>query len=982
MGVLARVGSTARAAALAALAVGAVLACPLASAEAGTLPAGFQEKVAFSDLTQPTAVAFAPDGRVFVAEKSGVIKIFDDLEDPLPSVFADLSTEVYNFWDRGLLGLTLDPQFPTRPYVYVAYTLDELPGGSVPAWGGTTLSDPCPTPPGPTTNGCVVTGRVSRLTVSGNSMTAETPLVTDWCQQFPSHSLDDVAFGSDGALYASAGEGANFNTADWGQSGNPLNPCGDPPGGVGAALSPPTAEGGALRAQDVRTEADPTGLGGAVVRIDPDTGQGLPDNPLAASADANARRIVGFGLRNPFRLAVRPGTDQVWVGEVGWGSWEEIDRILDPGDAVADNFGWPCYEGGESGINARAGAYDGAGLDLCKSLYAQGPGAVVAPYFSYSHAAPILAGESCGTGSSSISGLAFYAGSGYPAKYHGALFFADYSRDCIWAMLPGPNGTPSPAKVEAFDEGAAAPVNLTEGPDGALYYPDFSGGRVWRIGYSAGNVPPLAVATATPRYGLTPLQVQFSGAESSDPDAGGILAYAWDLDGDGQFDDSTAVAPKFTYADPGVRVVRLRVTDPQGASDIASVSIQPGNTPPVVTIAKPDPGLSWAVGDQILFAGSAVDAQDGPPPAGAYSWNVIVHHCPSNCHEHTIETLEGQREGAMAAPDHEYPSWLEFELTVTDSGGLSDTESVEVHPRTVALGLESSPAGLALQANGSALGAGNERLTVIAGSTNTVIAPATQAMNGIQYSFRSWSDGGAAAHDVKADASETLVATYGREPAAPAIAATRPASPGNVDDPRVKGTLGRGDPTKVEIFTNPSCAGAPAAIGSSEEFVAGGIAVAVANNATTTFSARATNAVGGSPCSNSRAYAEDSTAPETTLTPLARRKQVGAAKKRRTSRARRSQVGFAISASEATLRFECSLDGGQFARCASPVVYRKLRPGRHRVLARAVDLAGNPDPTPALRRFRVAKPASTSRPRGSGRPLSLLLRALFDRAGA
>src|SRR5688572_18068072 len=85
-------------------------------------PPGFQETVALSGLTQPTAVRFAPDGRIFVAEKSGRIKVFDDFGDPTATVYADLSTQVHDFWDRGLLGLALDPQFTTgRPYVYVLY---------------------------------------------------------------------------------------------------------------------------------------------------------------------------------------------------------------------------------------------------------------------------------------------------------------------------------------------------------------------------------------------------------------------------------------------------------------------------------------------------------------------------------------------------------------------------------------------------------------------------------------------------------------------------------------------------------------------------------------------------------------------------------------------------------------------------------------------------------------------------------------------
>ena len=81
----------------------------------------------------------------------------------------------------------------------------------------------------------------------------EQVLVEDWCGQYQTHSVGTAAFGSDGALYASGGEGAGATFTDYGQFGNPLNPCGDPPGGVGATLTPPSAEGGALRSQDLRT---------------------------------------------------------------------------------------------------------------------------------------------------------------------------------------------------------------------------------------------------------------------------------------------------------------------------------------------------------------------------------------------------------------------------------------------------------------------------------------------------------------------------------------------------------------------------------------------------------------------------------------------------------------------------------------------------------------------------------------------------------
>jgi hypothetical protein len=96
--------------------------------------------------------------------------------------------------------------------------------------------------------------------------------------------MGSLAFGQDGALYVSAGDGASFNYVDYGQDGSPLNPCDDPPAGAGGVMSPPTAEGGALRAQDLRTMADPVGLNGALLRVDPVTGAGLPDNPLRRAA--------------------------------------------------------------------------------------------------------------------------------------------------------------------------------------------------------------------------------------------------------------------------------------------------------------------------------------------------------------------------------------------------------------------------------------------------------------------------------------------------------------------------------------------------------------------------------------------------------------------------------------------------------------------------------------------------------------------------
>ena len=742
-----------------AILVGAI-AHPNSLARAASLQPGFQETIVFSGLVQPTVIQFSPDGRIFIAEKRGVIKVFDSLSDTTPDIFADLNVNVYNFWDRGLLGMALDPNFPVNPYVYVLYTFDAAIGGTAPRWGTPGVySDPCPTPPGATADGCVVSGRLSRLQASGNLMTGnEQVLIEDWCQQYPSHSIGSLVFGPDGALYVSGGDGASFNFVDYGQDGNPLNPCGDPPGGVGGSMTPPTAEGGALRSQDLRSAGDPVTLDGAVLRVDPATGAGLPDNPRAGDADPNARRIIAHGLRNPFRITVRPGSEEIWIGDVGWNLWEEINRIVDPNDAVVDNFGWPCYEG-----NNRQSGYDNANLTLCESLYAT-PGAVTAPYYTYHHSSQVVPNEVCPTGGSSIAGLSFqfYTGGVYPNQYDGALFFADYSRDCIWAMFAGAGSPPNPSDIETFVGGAANPVDLKISPSGELFYADFDGGTIRRIDYiSSVNQPPNAIASANPTAGEAPLLVNFDGSASSDPDPSDSLTYAWDLDGDNAFDDATTPQAAFTYTLPGSYTATLRVTDSQGASATATIVITVGNTSPTASINSPAPGTTWKVGDVISFSGSASDVQDGALPASALTWSLVQYHCPSNCHAHTIQDFTGVSSGSFTAPDHEYPSYLELHLTATDSGGLQDTQAIRLDPQTVVLTFQTNPGGLLLTVGGIEQRATFTR-TVIVGSRNTISAY-SQKKGKSTYNFVSWSDGGAPTHDIFAPASpQTYTARFRR----------------------------------------------------------------------------------------------------------------------------------------------------------------------------------------------------------------------------
>jgi PKD repeat protein len=393
---------------------------------------------------------------------------------------------------------------------------------------------------------------------------------------------------------------------------------------------------------------------------------------------------------------------------------------------------------------------------MCENLYGQS-NAVTAPYHAYNHSDRVVPNESCPTGGSSIAGLDFqFAGSNsnYPADYDDALYFADYSRDCIWVMPKGADGHPAPGQIRTFVAGAANPVNLEIGPGGDLFYADFDGGTIRRIKYTSSvNRPPTAVATATPTSGSAPLTVNFNGSGSSDPDGGG-LTYAWDLDGDGAFDDSTASQATYTYNQQGSYTATLRVTDPGGLFDTDAVVISVGNTAPTATIASPAAGTTWKVGDVISFSGSATDQQDGALPASALRWDLVLNHCPSNCHEHTIQTYQGVASGSFTAPDHEYPSYLELRLTATDSGGLRHTVIRRLDPRTVVLTFATTPGGLRLVVNGSEAPTTFTR-TVIIGSSNSISAITPQTKGKQTYTYSSWSDGEAQTHNIVAPATAT-----------------------------------------------------------------------------------------------------------------------------------------------------------------------------------------------------------------------------------
>jgi glucose/arabinose dehydrogenase len=761
-----------------------ILAGPI---DVPALPPGFQEVIAFQGLTDPTAVRFSPDGRVFVAEKSGLVKVFDSLGDVTPTILADLRSNVHSFWDRGLLGLAVHPDFPGTPYIYVLYTYDYDPLD--PAHPAPRYGDTCPDRnaagdiigPGAMADGCVVNARLSRLRVNPDNTLdggEQVLLENRWCQQFPTHSIGSIVFGPEGALYLSAGDGANFDFEDWGQMGGtrpdvalptPVNACGDPDSPRGTATTKPTAAGGALRAQSVRNQSVQKSLDGAILRLDPGTGAAWPTNPLIGGPTTEDDPIIAYGLRNPFRMSSRAGTSEVWVGDVGLYHWEEINRIDNPDDAVVENFGWPCLEGPD-----RLFGYNGDppdNLDLCTTL---ATGDTMAAYYQFHHDQPLYNGDTCDTASgSSISGLAFYSGGNYPAAYNGALFFADYNRNCVWVMTTPSPGVGDPdigaravflgGNVDALQLGDPDPVDLQIGPGGDLFLVDLDDGMIRRITHNIGNNPPTANIQATPTNGPVPLSVQFDGSGSTDPDPGATLFYAWDLDGDGEYDDAFLPQTTREYASVGTITVGLRVTDDDNASSTSTATITAGNSAPTASIEAPLSTRTWRVGDAISFSGQGSDTDDGALGPAAMQWEVVLRHCPNGpgtCHSHVIQTYEGIQNGAFTAPDHSYYSELEFTLSVTDSGGLGATDTVTIAPEAVFNTYESTPPGAALSVSGLE-GVTSFTRGSIVGSLTSLIAVSPQIIDGVNQRFVSWNDGGSGSRTfVAGDTPRTFHATF------------------------------------------------------------------------------------------------------------------------------------------------------------------------------------------------------------------------------
>ena len=329
--------------------------------------------------------------------------------------------------------MTIDPNFATNGYVYLYYTYENDPATySGPKTVRLTRVTAVGDTASPTTEQ-VILGR--QAPTSCNDLSIGTDCIAS---DSPSHSAGNVRFAPDGTIFMTVGDGASFNVVD----------------------------DDALRAQQLDS------LNGKILHITKD-GLGLSSNPYwNGDVTANRSKVYARGVRNSFRMTVRPGTSTPVAGEVGWGAFDEINVVTS-----SANLGWPCYEG-----VGKQGGYESK--PICQSLYANAS-EVKPPLIEIPHAglsAAVVGGE-------------FYTGTLYPAEYRGSYFYGDYAANTMSraALDSSNNLVGSPI---SFATEADGPVEIRNGTDENLYYLSISTGELRRVRYrsSPDSLPPTIVS--------------------------------------------------------------------------------------------------------------------------------------------------------------------------------------------------------------------------------------------------------------------------------------------------------------------------------------------------------------------------------------------------------------------------------------------------------------------------------------------------------
>lgn len=701
---------------------------------AATVPAGFNESIYVSGFgSRLSTMEWSPDGRLFVSEKAGAVRVVKNgalLSQPFVTVPVDTTSE------RGLMGIAFDPGFATNRYVYVYYT-----------------------------NLATLKNRVSRFTQSAtNPDVAQAGSELVILDNIPSdsgmHNSGALHFGPDGKLFVSVGDSG----------------------------SGPNAQNLAI-------------LPGKILRIN--TNGTVPtDNPFFGQAGRRGE-IWAYGLRNPFTFAFQPGTGRMFINDVGNATWEEVNEGI-----RGANYGWPACEGACSNPAFRNPIYaynhaSGPGKSITGAVFYNGanfPAMYANDYFFGDYVGNYIKRYDVETGQV----VDFASNTPYPVDLRvgpdGALYYVSVENRRISRIAYGAAPPPLPGEGQliltpiADDHTSSSQPARNFGRSPALYVnstnPTDNAFLKWDLTSLAGK----AVTSARLRFRT--VAEQWSGSNATQAFRL-VQDTSWSETAlnhntrppmSTQLGTITSTVPNTAYevslvAGPiestlgglfamGVESVGPNdnlyfysrddaTRRPQLVIDYTTPPPDPVGDPPVPTIDAPVAGTLFRAAEQVAFAGSATDPEDGPLGAGAFEWEVNFHH---DTHTHPfLEPVSGINGGTLDLPDTGEASaniWYRIHLRATDSDGNTAEVTRDIHPRTTTVTLETVPAGLTLYLDGSPVTAPHSFLGVES-FRRQLTAPASQILNGRTYDFVSWSDGGAADHGIQTPGPDTTYrATY------------------------------------------------------------------------------------------------------------------------------------------------------------------------------------------------------------------------------
>ncbi len=515
-------------------------------------------------LDEPMAFEVLPDGRVYIAERKGTIKVYDPAVGGV-KIAGALAVNTTGNNEQGLVGITFDPKFADNGWVYLYYYH-------------------------PTEKKAVF----SRWQVRNDVLLSNSEKVLmEWEAQRETccHTGGGMAWDRDGNLLITIGNNRG-NTSSSQTDERPGRAAWDDQGGT----------------------ANSNSLEGKILRIhpEPDGTYTIPKGNLFPPGTPKTRpEIYSMGHRNVWRVSIDSQTGFIYWGEVGPDNredsdigprgYDEFNQARGPGF-----FGWPYFVGDQ--------AFPFFDYTAGKPLAKKDPQHPVntspnntgitelpplSPPFIFYHGGVMERFAALGSGGRCAIGGPIYHRADFkdpkrpwPEYFEGKWIIAEFSRRLILSVSMKPNGDFESLERLVPDYRPVEPIDLKFGPDGDLYVLEYGGrwfqaspeAKLVRIEFEAGNRKPIAVASSNREGGVPPFEVALSSTGTQDND-GDPLTYRWEVFGPAGPPQVFEVPnPVVKLEQPGAHVARLTVTDPSGASDSKSVPIVSGNEPPAVSV--------------------------------------------------------------------------------------------------------------------------------------------------------------------------------------------------------------------------------------------------------------------------------------------------------------------------------------------------------------------------------------------------------------